>query len=81
MAIIKEETKGNKIKHYYSSANLKSAEYDIVKKELIIEFSKGGRYSYQNVPVKEMVALKISPSQVKYFSTNIAKSYKYKKLS
>lgn len=81
MAIIKEETKGNKIKHYYSSANLKSAEYDIVKKELIIEFSKGGRYSYQNVPVKEMVALKSSPSQGKYFSTNIAKSYKYKKLS
>ena len=81
MAIIKEETKGNKIKHYYSSTNLKSAEYDTIKKELIVEFSKGGKYAYLNVPIKELVALKSSPSQGKYFSTNIAKSYKYKKLS
>tara|TARA_R110000803_G_scaffold25801_3_gene61605 strand:- start:2419 stop:2664 length:246 start_codon:yes stop_codon:yes gene_type:complete len=81
MGIIKEETKDNKIKHHYSSTNLRSAEYDVSKKELIIEFTKGGKYVYENVPVKEMVALKSATSQGKYFSTNISKSYKYKKIS
>ena len=81
MGIIKEEVTDNKIKHYYSSTNLKSAEYNVTKKELIIEFKKGGKYSYEGVPIKEMVALKSSPSQGKYFSTNISKAYKYKKLS
>ena len=46
MGIIKEEITDNKIKHYYSSTNLKSAEYNVIKKELIID---KGRIEFKNI--------------------------------
>ena len=41
-----EKTSENIIKESYNSSNLKSSEYDIETKELIVEFKKGGKYSY-----------------------------------
>ena len=71
----------NIIKESYTSSNLKSSTYDIDKQELIVEFKKGGKYSYSNVPIQEVVSLRRAPSKGSYFSKNIAKTYKYKKLS
>ena len=65
----------------YKSTNLKSSTYNIKTKELIVEFRKGGAYSYSPVPIQTVVSLKRAPSQGSYFSKNIAKKYKYKKIS
>ena len=81
MALISEKIDKDKIKHQYASNNLKTAEYDIKTKELVVEFKKGGKYSYKDVPLKEIVSLKRATSHGSHFSKNIAKNYKYKKLS
>ena len=75
------KTSENIIKESYNSSNLKSSEYDVETKELIVEFKKGGKYSYLNVPLQTVISLKRAPSTGSYFSKNIAKTYKYKKIS
>jgi|TARA_R110002020_G_scaffold1018_6_gene5157 hypothetical protein len=71
----------NIIKESYNSSNLKSSEYDVETKELIVEFRKGGKYSYLNVPLQTVISLKRALSTGSYFSKNISKNYKYKKIS
>ena len=75
------EVPENIIKESYNSTNLKSSTYNVETKELIVEFRKGGSYSYSTVPVQTVVSLKRAPSKGSYFSKNIAKKYKYKKIS
>tara|TARA_R110001583_G_scaffold50017_1_gene156190 strand:- start:1290 stop:1562 length:273 start_codon:yes stop_codon:yes gene_type:complete len=75
------EVPENIIKESYNSTNLKSSTYNVETKELIVEFRKGGSYSYSPVPVQTVVSLKRAPSKGSYFSKNIAKKYKYKKIS
>jgi hypothetical protein len=70
-----------KLKESYVSSNLKSSTYDIETKELIVEFKKGGKYSYSDVPIQAVISLRRAPSKGVYFNKNIAKIYKYKKIS
>mgnify|MGYP003649966889 FL=1 len=78
---MKKVNKDNIIKESYNSTNLKSSTYDVENKELIVEFKKGGKYSYSNVPLQTFISLGKSSSKGKYFSKNIAKNYRYKKIS
>ena len=51
MAIKSEKIKGKLIINEYDSTNLKYSEYDTTTQELIMEFKKGGKYSYSDVPL------------------------------
>jgi hypothetical protein len=81
MAIIKEEIDGTKIKNQIKSSNIKSTEYDTETKDLVIEFNNGLKYKYDNVPHQVYTKFRLSESQGKFFTTDIAKKYQYKKLS
>ena len=81
MAIKKEKIEGKLILNEYESKNLKSSEYNTETKQLVIEFAKGGKYSYEKVPMTIFTKMRMAESQGSYFSKNIAKTYKYKKLS
>jgi|TARA_R110002012_G_scaffold99815_1_gene237933 hypothetical protein len=81
MAIKKEKIVGKLILNEYDSSNLKSSEYNTITSELIVEFKKGGKYSYEKVPMKVFTQMRLAESQGSYFSKNISKTYKYKKLS
>jgi len=81
MAIKSEKIKGKLIINEYDSSNLRYSEYDTTTQELVMEFKKGGKYSYSEVPLKEFTKMRMAESQGSYFSKNISKNYKYKKLS
>ena len=80
MAIIKEEIVGSKIINEIQSSNIKKTEFDTETKELVVDFNNGVRYSYENVPHQVYTQFRMSESQGKFFSSKIAKNYKYKKL-
>lgn len=80
MAILREEIKGTKITNEIKSSNLKKTEYDTETKLMIVEFNNGSKYEYSEVPHQTYTRFRMSESQGKYFSTEIAKKYKYKKL-
>ena len=80
MAILREEIIGTKIICEVKSSNFKRAEYDTVTKHLIIEFNTGSRYEYLDVPHQVFTQMRTSESQGKFFSSKIAKAYKFKKL-
>ena len=81
MGIKKEKIVGKLIINEYESSNLKGSEYNTTTSELVIEFKKGGKYSHEKVPLKIFTQMRLAESQGSYFSKNISKSYKYKKLS
>ena len=72
---------GKTLKENYTSSNLKSSSYNSKTKELIMEFKKGGKYAYSNVPIQTVIGLRSAPSKGNYFNKNIAKVFKYKKIS
>ena len=80
MAILKEEINGTKITNEISSSNLKKTEYDTESKNLVVEFNNGTKYEYSEVPHQIYTQFRLSESQGKFFSTKIAKTYKYKKV-
>lgn len=80
MGIIREEIKGTKIFNEIKSSNLKKTEYDTETRIMIVEFNNGTKYEYQEVPHQIYTKFRVSESQGKFFSTDIAKKYKYKKL-
>lgn len=80
MAILKEEINGTKITNEISSSNLKKTEYDTESKNLVVEFNNGTKYEYSEVPHQIYTQFRMSESQGKFFSTKIAKTYKYKKV-
>tara|TARA_R110002020_G_scaffold337807_4_gene553225 strand:- start:836 stop:1081 length:246 start_codon:yes stop_codon:yes gene_type:complete len=81
MGIKKEKIKGKLILNEYDSSNLKRSQYNVENNELVVEFKKGGKYSYEKVPISIFTKMRMAESQGSYFSKNIAKNYKYKKLS
>ena len=81
MSIIKEEIDGTKIKNQIKSSNIKSTEYDTETKDLVVEFNNGLKYKYDNVPHQVYTKFRLSESQGKFFTTDIAIKYQYKKLS
>jgi hypothetical protein len=80
MGIIKEEIVGTKIKNIIKSSNIKSTEYDTESKDLVVEFNNGAKYKYDNVPHQVYTKFRLSESQGKFFTTDIAKKYSYKKV-
>tara|TARA_R110002012_G_scaffold257529_3_gene437773 strand:+ start:700 stop:945 length:246 start_codon:yes stop_codon:yes gene_type:complete len=81
MAIKKEKIEGKFIINEYDSSNLKSSNYNTETSELVVEFKKGGKYSYEKVPISIFTKMRMAESQGSYFAKNISKNYKYKKLS
>ena len=79
MAITKEIISGTKIINEIKSSNVKRSEYDLESKKLLIEFNNGIKYEYDDVPHKLYTQFRLSESQGKFFSTNIARSFKYVK--
>ena len=80
MGIIKEEINGTKIKNLSKSSNIKATEYDTESKDLVVEFNNGAKYNYNNVPHQVYTKFRLAESQGKFFTTDIAKQYSYKKV-
>jgi len=80
MAITKEEIKGTKIINEIKSSNIKGAIYDTHDKTLVVEFNNGSKYEYEGVPHQEYTKFRMAKSQGSFFSAEIAKKYKYKKV-
>ena len=80
MAILKEEIQGPKIINEIKSSNIKKTEYDTETKKLVVEFNNGFKYEYDDIPHQTYTKFRMSESQGKFFTTEISKAYKYKKL-
>ena len=80
MGITREEIKGTKIINEIKSSNIKKTEYDTETKKLVVEFNNGFKYEYENVPHQVYTKFRMSESQGKFFTTDISKTFKYKKL-
>jgi hypothetical protein len=81
MAITKEEIKGTKIINEVQSSNIIRTEYDTETKKLITEFKNGLKYEYDDVPHQLYTSFRSAKSQGNFFNLNIAKVFKYKKVS
>mgnify|MGYP003338621674 CR=1 FL=1 len=80
MSITKEMIQGTKIINEIQSSNIKRTEYDTETKKLIVDFNNGGRYEYEDIPHQTYTKFRMSQSQGKFFMSEIAKKYIYKKL-
>lgn len=80
MAITKETIQGTKIINEIKSSNIKKTEYDTDTKKMLVEFNNGFRYEYDEVPHQMYTKFRMSESQGKFFTSEIAKKFKYKKL-
>ncbi len=80
MAITKEEIKGTKIINEIKSSNIKKTEYDTETKKLVVEFNNGLKYEYEEVPHQSYTQFRRAESQGQFFTTDISKKFKYKKL-
>lgn len=81
MAISKQTIEGTKIINEVQSSNLVRTEYDTSDSSLVVEFKNGTKYSYENVPHKIYAQFRLAESQGNFFNINIAKVFKYKKLT
>ena len=80
MAIIKEEIKGTHIVCEIESTNIVKTDYDTQTKKLIVELKNGVNYEDDDVPHQLYTSFRTAQSQGSFFSKNIAKAFKYKKL-
>jgi len=80
MSVIRETIEGSKIINEIKSSNLKRTEYDVETKMMIVEFNNGSKYQYEDVPHQIYTRFRMSESQGKFFSSDISKKYKFKKL-
>jgi hypothetical protein len=80
MSVIRETIDGSKIINEIKSSNLKRTEYDVETKMMIVEFNNGSKYQYEDVPHQIYTRFRMSESQGKFFSSDISKKYKFKKL-
>ena len=80
MAITNTEIIGTKIICEIESSNLVKTEYDSDNQSLIATFKNGIMYEYEEVPHKIYAQFRLSESQGKFFNTEIARTYKYKKI-
>jgi hypothetical protein len=80
MAVKKETIDGTKIINEIDSSTIVKTTYDTESKDLVVEFKGGMKYRYDEVPHAVYTKFRMSESQGKYFSTDIAKKFKYTKL-
>ena len=80
MGIVKETIQGTKIINEIKYSKIKKSEYDTETKKLVVEFNNGFKYEYDEVPHQIYTRFRSAESQGKFFTSDIAKKYKYKKL-
>jgi hypothetical protein len=80
MAVKKEIIDGTKIINEIESTNIVRTEYDTTTKKMIAEFKNGAKYEYEDVPHNVYTKFRLAESQGKYFTTDISKKFKYKKV-
>ena len=80
MGIISEKIEGKMIEVNISSSNLKSAKFNTEDETLLMEFNNGSIYEYEKVPWEIFTKFRMAESQGKFFTTDISKKFKYKKL-
>ena len=80
MAVKREIIDGTKILNEIDSSNITRTEYDTATKKMIAEFKNGVRYEYDEVPHAIYTKFRMSESQGKFFNSEIAKKFKYKKV-
>jgi hypothetical protein len=80
MGIKSEKIVGEKIICEIESTNLVKTDYDTITKKLIVDFKNGMSYEYDDVPHQLYTQFRMAESQGSFFSKNIAKKFKYKKL-
>jgi hypothetical protein len=80
MSIKSETINGTKILNEVESSNLVRTEYDTETKKMVAEFKNGLKYEYSDIPHNIYTQFRIAESQGKYFSSKIARTFKYKKL-
>ena len=80
MAVKKETIDGTKIINEIESTNIVRTEYDTETKKLVTEFKNGAKYEYNDVPHNVYTKFRMAESQGKFFTTDISKKFKYKKL-
>ena len=80
MGIKRETISGTRIINEVNSTNLVRTEYDVETNKLIAEFKNGSKYEYEGVPHIIYTRFRMAESQGKFFTTNISRSYKYKKV-
>ncbi len=80
MSILSEICQRTKIINEIKSSNIKKTEYDTQSSKMLVTFNNDLRYEYDDVPLKVYTRFRMSESQGKFFSTEIAKNYKYKKV-
>jgi hypothetical protein len=80
MAVKKETIDGTKIINEIESTNIVKTEYDTATKKMIAEFKNGTRYQYDDVPHNVYTKFRMAESQGKFFTTDISKKFKYKKV-
>lgn len=80
MSIVKEQIVGTKIINEILSSNIKKTEYDTETKKMSVTFNNGAMYEYEDVPHQIYTRFRMSESQGKFFTTDISRKYKFKKL-
>ena len=80
MAITREIISGTTILNEVESSNIVRTEYDTITKKMIVEFNNGLSYEYSDIPHQIYTKFRLSPSQGKFFMSEIAKKYTYKKV-
>ena len=63
-----------------TSSSIKSIGYDLQKRILEIEFSRGAIYQYKCVDYIDVLGLIFAESIGKYFDTYIKKNYEFEKI-
>lgn len=80
MGIIREEIKGTKILNEIESSNIVRTEYDTETKKMLVEFKHGLKYEYDEVPHLTYTQFRSAKSQGSFFTSEISKTFKYRKL-
>lgn len=57
----------------FKSSNILSSDYNQEKKELVITFNAGRRYTYSNIEYKDYLRFEIAESQGEVFNKHIKK--------
>lgn len=81
MSIKSEKIEGKLIINEIESSNVIKTIYDTGEEKLLVTFKNGAEYEYEKVPHKIYTRFRMAESQGKYFSKEIAKNYKYKKIT
>lgn len=81
MAIKSEKIEGKLIINEIESSNIKKTVYDTGEEKLTTTFNNGMEYEYEKVPHAVYTKFRMAESQGSFFNKEIAKKYKYKKLT